>query len=221
MSLSIRDIHPWDVTPTEAVAIQQRLRGEVETTDRLEPVTRVAGVDVGFEDGGRVTRAAVAVLSFPELVLVEQAVARQPTRFPYVPGLLSFREVPAVLEALKQLDTPPDLLLCDGQGIAHPRRFGIACHLGVLCGLPAIGVAKTRLIGRHRDLPEERGAWVPLEDKGETIGAVLRTRKGVAPLYISPGHRVSLETAIRFVLACAPRYRLPETTRRAHNLASH
>lgn len=220
MSFSIQNLHPWDVTPAEAVAIQQRLRGRVETADRLGPVARVAGVDVGFEDGGQVTRAAVAVLSFPDLDLVEQAVARRPTSFPYVPGLLSFREVPAVLEALQQLSAPPDLLLCDGQGTAHPRRFGIACHLGVLCDLPSIGVAKTRLIGRHDDLPEEKGAWVPLEDKAETIGAVLRTRKGVAPLYISPGHRISLETAVRFVLACTPRYRLPETTRQAHWLAS-
>ncbi len=220
MSFSIQKLHPWDVTPAEAAAIQQRLRGRVETADRLGPVTRVAGVDVGFEEGGRITRGAVAVLSFPDLALVEQAIARRPTSFPYVPGLLSFREVPAVLEALQQLSAPPDLLLCDGQGTAHPRRFGIACHLGVLCDLPSIGVAKTRLIGRHDELPEEKGAWVPLEDKAEILGAVLRTRQGVAPLYISPGHRVSLETAIRFVLACTPRYRLPETTRRAHRLAS-
>ncbi len=220
MSISIKNLHPWDVTPAEAVAIQQRLRGLVETADRLGPVARVAGVDVGFEEGGRITRAAVVVLSFPNLAMVEQAVARQPTSFPYVPGLLSFREVPAVLKALQQLSAPPDLLLCDGQGTAHPRRFGIACHLGVLCDLPSIGVAKTRLIGRHDDLPEEKGAWVPLEDKGEVIGTVLRTRKGVAPLYISPGHRISLETALRFVLACTPRYRLPETTRQAHRLAS-
>lgn len=220
MSFSIRNLHPWEVTPAEAVAIQQRLGGMVETADRLGPVARVAGVDVGFEDEGRIMRAAVAVLSFPGLALVEQAVARRPTSFPYVPGLLSFREVPAVLDALGQLCAPPDLLLCDGQGTAHPRRFGIACHLGVLCDLPAIGVAKTRLIGRHGELPEEKGAWVPLKDKGEVIGAVVRSRKGIAPLYVSPGHRISLETAIRLVLACAPRYRLPETTRQAHRLAS-
>jgi deoxyribonuclease V len=137
-----------------------------------------------------------------------------------VPGLLSFRETPAVLEALGRLSERPDLLLCDGQGYAHPRRFGLACHLGVLTGLPSIGVAKSRLIGTHGALPKEKGAWVPLLDGDEAVGAVLRTRDGVAPLYVSIGHRVSLPTAIRWVLACTTRYRLPETTRQAHRLAS-
>jgi deoxyribonuclease V len=188
--------------------------------DRLGDVRRVAGIDVGFEQDGAISRAAVAVLDFPELRLVESAVARLPTSFPYVPGLLSFRETPAVLEALGRLSERPDLLLCDGQGYAHPRRFGLACHLGVLTGLPSIGVAKSRLIGTHGALPEEKGAWIPLRDGDETVGAVLRTRDGVAPLYVSIGHRVSLPTAIRWVLACTTRYRLPETTRQAHRLAS-
>jgi len=188
--------------------------------DRLGDVRRVAGIDVGFERDGAISRAAVAVLDFPELRLVESAVARLPTSFPYVPGLLSFRETPAVLEALGRLSERPDLLLCDGQGYAHPRRFGLACHLGVLTGLPSIGVAKSRLIGTHGALPEQKRAWVPLLDGDETIGAVLRTRSAVAPLYVSIGHRVSLPTAIRWVLACTTRYRLPETTRHAHRLAS-
>jgi len=188
--------------------------------DRLGDVRRVAGIDVGFEQDGATSRAAFAVLEFPELRLVESAVARLPTGFPYVPGLLSFREIPAVLEALGRLSERPDLLLCDGQGYAHPRRFGLACHLGVLTGLPSIGVAKSRLIGTHGALPEEKGAWVPLLDGDEAVGAVLRTRDGVAPLYVSIGHRVSLPTAIRWVLACTTRYRLPETTRQAHRLAS-
>jgi len=212
--------HPWDVTPTEAIAIQKRLCGEVERTDRLGNIRRVAGVDVGFEEGGKIARAAVAVLSFPDLVLIEHAIARMPVNFPYVPGLLSFREVPVILEALGKLAALPDLLLCDGQGIAHPRRPGIACHLGLLADLPSIGVAKTRLIGVYGAVPEERGGWTPLSDKGETIGAVLRTRPMVHPLYISTGHRVGLETAIRYVMACVTRYRLPETTRWAHRLAS-
>ena len=212
--------HPWDVTPSEAIAIQKRLHGEVELADRIGNITRVAGVDVGFEEQGGIARAAVAVLSFPELHLIEHAIARLPVCFPYIPGLLSFREVPVVLEALGQLAALPDLLLCDGQGIAHPRRFGLACHLGVLTGLPAIGVAKTRLIGEHGEVPLARGQWTQLSDKGETIGAVLRTRPGVKPLYISSGHRVCLETAIRYVMACVTRYRLPETTRWAHRLAS-
>jgi deoxyribonuclease V len=212
--------HPWDVTPAQARAIQLQGRGRVIAEDRLGDVRRVAGIDVGFEQDGAISRAAVVVLDFPELRLVESAVARLPTSFPYVPGLLSFRETPAVLEALGRLSERPDLLLCDGQGYAHPRRFGLACHLGVLTGLPSIGVAKSRLIGTHGALPEQKGAWVPLLDGDETIGAVLRTRTAVAPLYVSIGHRVSLPTAIRWVLTCTTRYRLPETTRQAHRLAS-
>lgn len=180
----------------------------------------MAGVDVGFRDGGRLARAAVAVLSFPDLTPLEQALAHCPTCFPYIPGLLSFREVPAVLEALSGLRQLPDLILCDGQGLAHPRRFGIACHLGVLLDLPTIGVAKSRLIGHHEPLPPEKGAWVPLYDGDECVGAVVRTRAGVRPLYVSIGHRVSLASAIDYVLRCTTRYRLPETTRAAHRLAS-
>jgi deoxyribonuclease V len=144
----------------------------------------------------------------------------QPTAFPYVPGLLSFRELPAVLAAIEQLRILPDLYLCDGQGLAHPRRFGLACHLGVLLDAPTIGVAKTRLIGTHAPPPAEKGGWTPLEDGGEVIGAVLRTRSGVKPVYVSIGHRVSLATSVRLTLACTSRYRLPETIRQAHRLAS-
>jgi deoxyribonuclease V len=218
--LHLHHEHRWDITPRDAVALQRQLCSLVERADRLGAVQRVAGVDVGYEAGNTITRAAVAVLRFPELTLEHHAIARLPTTFPYVPGLLSFREIPAVLKALAQLPQLPDLLLCDGQGIAHPRRLGIAAHLGVLTGLPAIGVAKSRLVGTHEDLPLEKGGWVPLRDHDEVIGAVLRTRSGVAPLYISTGHRVSLETAIHYVLACTTRYRLPEPTRWAHRLAS-
>jgi len=216
----LHHIHPWDVTPAEAVALQRRLRTEVVAADDLPEVERVAGVDVGFEQQGTVTRAAVAVLRFPELMLEEIAVARRPTAFPYIPGLLSFREVPAVLDALERLQRLPDLLLCDGQGQAHPRRFGIACHLGVLTALPSIGVAKSRLVGTYEPLAEEKGSRQPLLDGGEVIGTVLRTRRGVRPLYVSVGHRISLETAAYYVLRCITRYRLPETTRAAHRLAS-
>lgn len=210
----------WDVTPSEAIALQRELSERVERKDRIGKVRHVCGIDVGFEDNGRITRAAVAVLAFPSLEPVEDAIARRRTTFPYVPGLLSFREIPAVLEALAQLKIRPDLLLCDGQGIAHPRRCGLASHTGLATGLPSIGVAKTRLVGEHRAPPERRGRWTPLLDGGETIGAVLRTRTGVTPLYVSIGHRVSLPTAIAYVMACCTRYRLPETTRRAHHLAS-
>jgi deoxyribonuclease V len=212
--------HEWDLSPAQARALQTELATRLEPGDRFGPIRRVAGVDVGFESGGRITRAAVAVLDFDSLTLVAHAVAHQPTRFPYVPGLLSFREAPAVLAALERLETLPDLLLCDGQGIAHPRRFGIACHLGLLTDLPAIGVAKTRLLGRHGPVPKGRGQWTPLMEGDEVIGAVLRTRRGVKPVFVSPGHRVGLESAIRLVMRCTPRYRLPETTRLADRLAS-
>lgn len=218
--MEISQQHTWDLTPEAAVALQQTLCQQIAPVDQLKEVRMVAGIDVGFEDGGNTTRAAVAVLSFPSLQLIEQTVARRPTSFPYVPGLLSFREVPSVLDALEKLQHTPDLLLCDGQGTAHPRRFGIACHIGLLTNCPSIGVGKSRLVGTHPAVPDEKGAWVPLRHKGETIGAVLRTRVGTKPLYISPGHHVCLETAIDYVLRCTTKYRLPETTRQAHKLAS-
>jgi deoxyribonuclease V len=210
----------WNLTPKEAIALQWELRDRVVRTDRIGKVRHVCGIDVGFEQDGAITRAAVAVLAFPALVLVEHAIARRKTSFPYVPGLLSFRETPAVLEALARLRIRPDLALCDGHGIAHPRRCGLASHIGLAADLPSIGVAKTRLIGAHRTPRDRRGASTPLVDAGETIGAVLRTRAGVNPIYVSIGHRVSLATAIDFVMACCTRYRLPETTRWAHRLAS-
>lgn len=213
--------HPWDVTPKQAMAIQRRLASRVVRRDRIgRRVRYVAGVDVGFEGGGAVTRAAIAVLRWPGLEPVDSALARLKTAFPYVPGLLSFRELPAVLEAALRLTLAPDLWLCDGQGVAHPRRFGIACHLGVLCDVPAIGVAKSRLLGEHDEPGGERGTWAPLTHAGERIGVALRTRTGVRPLYVSVGHRVSLPAARRWVLRLAPHYRLPETTRAAHRLAS-
>ncbi len=213
--------HGWDVTPAEAVVIQNQLRSEVVLTDDFGPVRTVAGVDAGFEDEGTTTRAAIVVLDFPALSVVERVLARRPTTFPYIPGFLSFREIPAVLAALELLQSTPDLLLCDGMGILHPRRFGIASHLGVLTNLPTIGVGKSPFIGSHRPVPDERGAWEPIRDRGEIIGAALRTRVGTKPLYISPGHRISLASAIDYVLRCTPRYRLPETTRQADHLASH
>ncbi len=212
--------HPWNLTPSEAIALQKELRETVIARDDFGEVTRVAGVDCGFEEKGAIIRAAVAVLDFPSLKLVDQAVARLPSSFPYIPGLLSFREIPALLAALDMLNNAPDLILVDGQGLAHPRRFGIACHLGVLTGIPTIGAAKSRLTGTFEDPGIERGNWTPLLDKEEIIGAVLRTRRGTRPLFVSLGHRVGLESAKEWVLRCTPRYRLPETTRLAHRLAS-
>jgi len=220
LHLKLQYQHDWDVSPSEAVEIQRQLRQRLVLRDDLGEIGRVAGVDCGFEQGGTVTRAAVAVLNFPGLDLIEHAVAHLPTSFPYVPGLLSFREIPAVLRALERLAFPPDLILVDGQGYAHPRRLGIASHLGILLDLPTIGVAKTRLLGSYQEPPAWRGSWSPLRDKEEIIGAVLRTRERVKPLFISAGHRISLETAIDYVMRCTTRYRLPETTRQAHRLAS-
>jgi len=210
----------WPTDVAAARTVQEQLSGRVISSDALGAVHYVAGVDVGFENQGKTTRAALAVLGFPGLELHDQAISRSPTRFPYVPGYLSFRELPAVLQALEQLATQPDLLLCDGQGLAHPRRFGLACHLGVVTGLPSIGVAKSRLLGQHQEPGPDKGDWTPLHDKGEVIGAVLRTRSNVTPVYVSIGHRISLATAIDYVLRCTTRYRLPETTRWAHRLAS-
>lgn len=218
--MKIKDLHSWSVTPKQAVVIQQRLFPKIIREDRIGRINYIAGVDSGFEDNGKVIRAAVVILEFPSLELKESAVARLPTSFPYVPGLLSFRELPVVLEALLKLEQEPDLLICDGQGIAHPRRIGIASHLGLLTGLPSIGVGKTRLTGTHGPVRDEKGAWEPLRDKDEIIGAVLRTRKRVKPVYVSIGHKVSLDTAVSYVMACITRYKLPETIRLAHRHAS-
>lgn len=212
--------HEWSVTPEEAVSIQRRLRAHLVIRDVLPPVRHVAGVDVGFEDSGRTTRAAIAVLDADTLALRESALAKRPTDFPYVPGLLSFREIPAVLNALAALTAPPDLLLCDGHGIAHPRRLGIAAHLGLVTDIPSIGVGKSRLTGQHAPVPTTRGAWAALRDADETVGAVLRSREGVQPIFVSPGHRIGLDTALAWVQRCTPRFRLPETTRAADRLAS-
>jgi deoxyribonuclease V len=210
----------WAQTVEEAIEIQKQLRHLVIVENNLGEVRYVAGVDVGFEDNYTMTQAAVAVLSFPQLQLLESAIAQIPTTFPYIPGFLSFREIPAILKALEKLDLVPDLILCDGQGIAHPRRFGIACHLGVLIDVPTIGVAKSLLVGKHEELPPEKGSWQPLRDRGEVVGAALRTRTNVNPVYVSVGHRISLSTAIDYVLRCTTKYRLPETTRWADKLAS-
>ena len=211
--------HPWPATAAEAIDLQKRLAPLVETVGQPAKVTRIAGVDVAFPGGGDVTRAAVAVVSFPDLEVVEAAVLEQPTRFPYVPGLLTFREAPAVLALLESLKTAPDLLMVDGQGMAHPRRIGIASHVGLLTGIPTIGAAKSRLIGTHDEPGPDRGSRTPLLHGGEVVGTVLRTRTGVRPLYVSIGHRLSLEAAVEWVLACAPRFRLPEPTRLADKLS--
>ena len=222
-------LHEWDLSPAQAIALQKALAGAVLRADRFGPggrraIRRVAGVDAAFADGGRVIRAAAVMLEYPGLVLTDQVLVERPTTFPYVPGLLSFREVPALLEALGQLPAAPDLILCDGHGYAHPRRFGLACHLGLWLDTPTIGVAKSRLTGSHDEPGPAKGdvAWL-LAGKGERprerLGAVLRTREQVKPVFVSAGHRISLRTAVALTLACATRYRLPEPTRLADKLS--
>jgi deoxyribonuclease V len=211
--------HSWDLPTKEAMALQARLASQVipKTTFDPDAVRTVAGVDVGFR--GNVARAAVVVLAFPELEPVDYTMAEVPVTFPYVPGLLAFREGPSVLAALDKLTTWPDLLIFDAQGVAHPRRLGLAAHMGVILDRPSVGCAKSRLAGVHDEPGEAVGDWVFLYDEDETIGAVVRSRSGVKPIYVSIGHRVDLPTAVEFVLRCTRGYRLPETTRAAHKVA--
>ncbi|NJP35871.1 deoxyribonuclease V [Micromonospora thermarum] len=208
---------PADVAA--ALAIQDRLWPLVDLVGPGPTApARVAGLDVAYAEGGDRLAAAVTVLDTATLTVVDEAVSVGRPAFPYVPGLFAFREVPALLDALRRLRTLPDLLVCDGHGLAHPRRFGLACHLGVVTGLPAVGVGKTPLVGTWSGPAERRGAWAPLVDGGEVVGGVVRTRDGVKPVFVSVGHRMSLENAIAQVLALAPRFRLPETTRTADRL---
>ena len=231
--------HRWDVTPAEARKIQEELRSHWKGDDAFGEIRTVAGLDASFlltesqalkKPAGRWNRlrnanraiGCVVMYRFPELEELERAYAILPLEFPYVPGLLSFRELPVLLAALRKLQALPDVLFCDAQGYAHPRRMGLASHLGVVLDLPSIGCAKSLLIGSHKKLPEKAGSWTPLLDEkagGERIGAVLRTRTGVNPIYVSQGHRVSLETSIRLTLAVTDGYRIPRPTRDADRFA--
>lgn len=223
LTFDVQHEHPWDVTPKEAVAIQRRLAGLV----RVEPLTQapetIAGLDVSVR-GDRV-QAAVVVLRLPELEVLDEAIWRGPVAFPYVSGLLSFREVPAILPALRRLQVRPDVLMTDSQGLAHPRGMGLACHLGVLLDWPTLGVAKTRLTGVYDEPGPEKGDRALLYknkrpgDPDAVIGTVLRTRTNVKPVYVSVGHRMTLDDAVALTLACTDRYKLPETTRLAHHLS--
>lgn len=212
-------LHAWNVSPDEAIALQQRLRRLIrqEWPTSAAEAQRVAGIDVGIKNN--VARAAVVVLSYPALELLDVALAEAPVSFPYVPGLLTFREGPIVLAALARLEVEPDLLIFDGQGVAHPRRVGIAAHIGLLVDRPSVGCAKSRLWGTHQEPGPKKGNYAPLYDGQEIVGAVLRTRTDVQPVYVSVGHRIDLTRAIRYVLGCCTRFRLPETTRLAHRAA--
>ncbi|MFB9689383.1 deoxyribonuclease V [Amycolatopsis plumensis] len=209
----------WPSTAEEALAVQERLRDRVELADdcpELPPT--VTGLDVAYDDNDGIA-AAVVTLETAGLTVVEQRTHRAKAVFPYEPGLFAFRELPPLLAALDRLERTPDVLVCDGHGLAHPRRFGLACHVGVLTGLPAFGVGKTRLVGTHAAPASARGAAEPLVDGGEVVGAVVRTQDGVKPVYVSAGHRIDLAHACRLTLALTPRYRLPETTRQADRLS--
>jgi deoxyribonuclease V len=212
-------LHPWDLTVEEAIALQKSLATRVQQTNGFDPekIRTVAGVDASYKDEGL---AAISILSFPDLKVIEEVTATARATFPYVPGLLSFRETPLALRAFEKLPALPDLIMVDGQGLAHPRRFGIACHLGLLLDCPTIGVAKSRLVGTHADPGENAGDTAPLIHKGETIGMVLRSKPRTNPLFISVGHKVDLETAVAMVMRCFRGYRLPEPTRFAHLLAA-
>jgi deoxyribonuclease V len=214
-----KPLHEWSLEQEEAKALQRELAKRVVREDRLDEVRHIAGVDLAINEVSGMARAAVVLLSYPALELIEQHVFEEPVRMPYIPGLLSFRETPCILGAFDLLNQRPELVMVDGQGIAHPRRLGIASHLGLWLDLPTIGCAKSILIGHHGPLSEEVGSWVPLEADREVIGAVLRTRTRVKPMIISLGHRISLETSLRYVLACARGYRLPEPTRLADKLS--
>ncbi len=211
--------HRWTLTPRQAIAVQIKLASSVREIKPNQPIRLVAGTDVAFSHDGRCCLAAVVVWDIAAQTVVEQHVVIRGLTFPYVPGLLSFREAPAVLAALRRLERLPDALMCDGHGLAHPRRFCIACHVGVLVGLPTIGCAKSRLVGEHDEPAAERGSRTPLVHQGHVLGSVLRTRRGVKPVYVSVGHQIDLRSAERVVLDCAVHYRLPEPTRLADRLA--
>ncbi|MBV9848244.1 MAG: deoxyribonuclease V [Armatimonadetes bacterium] len=217
-----QNIHRWDMTPEEARAQQKAMRRMVSLEDGFGPIKTAAGVDLSFNEERNEGHAVVVVLSYPDFEVIEARYATAALLMPYIPGLLSFRESPVALEAFAQVQAVPDIIFVDGQGQAHPRGFGIACHLGVLLDVPSVGVAKSRLYGEYDAdaLPDETPAAVPLFDKARrhVIGSVVRTKPRTNPLFISPGHRVSVDSATRLALDCLRGYRLPEPTRQAHNL---
>ncbi|HYH87068.1 MAG TPA: deoxyribonuclease V [Pyrinomonadaceae bacterium] len=217
---SYEKLHDWPLAPREAVELQKQLRASVRVVPLKKKIETIAGADISFNKYDPTLYAGIVVLRLPSLEVVEEVGVVSVTKFPYVPGLLSFRESPSVLEAWAKLKTEPDAVMFDGQGIAHPRRVGIASHVGLLINRPTLGCAKSVLVGKFEEPGEERGAWTPMIDKGETIGAALRTKTRVQPIYVSPGHLIDLEGAIDLTLACDGGYRQPEPTRRAHLLVN-
>ncbi len=215
-AMRVQALHEWEVSVARAREIQFNLAERVAAENRVIDARLIAGIDISAPDDKGVARGAVVVLRYPELDIVEVKAARRKIGFPYVPGLLSFRECPLILAACEKLDNVPDLVLVDGQGIAHPRRFGLASHVGLLLDLPTIGCAKSILCGQHQSLGEDAGSRAELFDKGELIGAALRTKSRVKPIYVSVGHNINLVSALEWVMKCCRGYRLPEPTRLAH-----
>lgn len=209
-------LHRWDITPKEAVALQRELSGMVQTRPLPEHFSVLGSSDLSYIPALDILIATVLTFTWPGLELLESISITAPIRFPYVPGLLSFREIPPLLDALEKLRRMPEVLLCDGQGIAHPRRFGLAAHLGLWLGLPSVGCAKKRLIGTHPRLELVKGSRVPLFDKEERIGTVLCTRDGVKPVYVSPGHLADFESSTDLVMRCVGKTRIPEPLTQAH-----
>ena len=218
--MSTRISHDWDLTPREAIKIQEQMRSLVQIEPLAREIHTIAGADLSYNKFSQTIYTGIVVLSFPDLQIVESAGVCSTTKFPYVPGLLSFRETPSLLEAWDSLKTKPDLLMLDGQGFAHPRRFGLACHVGVILEVPTIGCAKSILLGDFAELAPEQGSQSPLLDHGETIGVALRTKRRVAPVYVSIGHLIDLPSAVEMVKRSVGRYRQPEPTRQAHLLVN-
>ena len=212
----MRQLHRWDLPPAAAIALQKELKSQLQLQPLSAPPRLVAGADLSFDKNSDTVYAGIVVLCLPDLRIVEERGLQTTAPFPYVPGLLSFREAPAILQVWELLENKPDLLVTDGQGTAHPRGLGIACHLGLWLDVPTIGCAKTLLCGKFEELDEQRGSHSPLIYRGETVGAALRTKTRVSPVYVSPGHLIDLESSLDILLLCDGGYRIPEPTRQAH-----
>ena len=222
LNMRVKNLHPWSVSYAEAVELQRELAKRVIQSShvRIDSVRYVAGTDVSYSRATNRCYCAVVVLSYPNLKPVCQETTIIDSGFPYIPGLLSFREIPGLARAFEALDMVPDVVIVDGQGLAHPRRLGLGCHLGLMLGIPTIGCAKSRLVGQYEQPDTRKGARSDLTHRDETIGSVLRTRANVAPVFVSIGHKIDLKTAVELVLSCCPKFRLPETTRVAHRLVN-
>ncbi len=216
----MKNLHNWNLTYTQAIALQKRLASKIHLTPLKKPPKLIAGLDCAFSKDGKKIIAAAIVLKLPDFDIIEKTHASKKITFPYIPGLLSFREAPVCIAAVEKLKSKPDIFIIDGQGIAHPRRLGLAAHLGLFFNKPTLGCAKSRLTGAYKDPPPQKGSHSLLKNNNETIGAVVRTRANVKPVFVSPGNKILLADAIKITLACATKYRLPEPTRLAHQMVS-